>query len=498
MRYDGHGRKLSLTDARGYRAEMRYDGHGWMFPLKTKPGVTNPDGSAPAPTIVEAEYDIHNIKAQSKPLWIKDANGNFTRWTYAPEHGGVLTETGPAVDGVTPQKRNTYVQRQARLWDGSAAGPPVWLLERTAFCRTGNPATGGGGCAAGAADEVVTAYDYGPESGPNNLLLRGQAVTADGQTLRTCFAYDAQGRKISETSPGGTAGLSACPGAPPTSALPYTSSIRYDADGQVTGTIAPDPDGAGPVPSPAVRNSYDAAGRLVRVEEGSLATWQSEATAPANWPGFTVHKMVETQYDALDRKVRTVFHWAGITEYGYDLHGRVRCTAVRMNPDAWATPLPDKCVPGPAHAVNGADRISRNVYDAAGQLIEVWDGVGTPLQRREALYAYNGNGQRTSLTDARGYRAEMRYDGHGRQARWIFPSKTTPGVADQGDYEEYGYDPNGNRTSLRKRDGQVLGFAYDALNRVTIKDAPGPERDVRYGYWIRLRPTRGNWGNRGQ
>ncbi|HEX8379690.1 MAG TPA: hypothetical protein VF619_03955 [Allosphingosinicella sp.] len=67
----------------------------------------------------------------------------------------------------------------------------------------------------------------------------------------------------------------------------------------------------------------------------------------------------------------------------------------------------------------------------------------------------------------------------------MFPSKTTPGVADQNDYEEYGYDANGNRTSLRKRDGQVLGFAYDALNRVTIKDAPGPERDVRYGYDLR-------------
>ena len=67
----------------------------------------------------------------------------------------------------------------------------------------------------------------------------------------------------------------------------------------------------------------------------------------------------------------------------------------------------------------------------------------------------------------------------------MFPSKTATEAVDEGDYEEYGYDSNGNRTSLRKRDGQVLGFAYDALNRVTIKDAPGPERDVRYGYDLR-------------
>jgi YD repeat-containing protein len=51
------------------------------------------------------------------------------------------------------------------------------------------------------------------------------------------------------------------------------------------------------------------------------------------------------------------------------------------------------------------DRITKNVYDPAGRLIETWDGVGTPLQRREALYTYDGNGQRTSLTDARGFPA---------------------------------------------------------------------------------------------
>jgi hypothetical protein len=41
----------------------------------------------------------------------------------------------------------------------------------------------------------------------------------------------------------------------------------------VTGTIAPDPDGAGPLPFPAVRNTYDAAGRLTLVETGTLSAW---------------------------------------------------------------------------------------------------------------------------------------------------------------------------------------------------------------------------------
>lgn len=71
------------------------------------------------------------------------------------------------------------------------------------------------GCAGGASDEVVTRYDYGPDTGSvgNNLLLRGKVVTAqdaDGviRSYRTCYGYDALGNKIWETSP--RAGLSAC------------------------------------------------------------------------------------------------------------------------------------------------------------------------------------------------------------------------------------------------------------------------------------------------
>ncbi|MGZ8287487.1 MAG: RHS repeat domain-containing protein, partial [Allosphingosinicella sp.] len=97
-----------------------------------------------------------------------------------------------------------------------------------------------------------------------------------------------------------------------------------------------------------------------------------------------------------------------------------------------------------------------------------------------------------SLTDARGFKAEMRYDGFGRQQRWVFPSKTTPGVADPADYEQYQYDSAGNRTRLRKRDGSELTFQYDALNRVTVKIVPNRvglaathTRDVHYDYDLR-------------
>ncbi|HEX8124042.1 MAG TPA: hypothetical protein VF548_00500, partial [Allosphingosinicella sp.] len=497
------GAPLVVTDPEGIVTEFKYDNklNAIWARKHPKPGVLNPDGSVPEPIVTSAVYDNLNMsKSANKPLSMTDARGNTTSWTYWPEHGGVRTETGPAVTSasgpgaglVTPQKRYTYVQLAARLADGSAAGPPVWLPKEISTCRTGNPAPGGVGCALGPDDEVVTRFGYPGAAAPNNLLVRSQSVTADSKTLLTCFAYDGLGRKISETSPNGTAGLVTCPLYPPTTGLPWTTSTRFDSGNRVTGIISPDPDGAGPLPFPAVRNSYDPAGRLIRVEEGALASWQPDGVQPALWPGFTAYKYTDTSYDALDRKTRQAVAGVSVTEFGYDQAGRLRCTAVRMNPDVWSTPLPDKCVPGPAHPVHGFDRISMNVYDKAGRVIESWDGVGTPLQRREAAWGFDKNGQKTSLTDARGFRAEMKQDGFGRQSRWLFPSKSTRGVADQADYEQYGYDPDGNRTSLRKRDGSVLGFQYDALNRMTVKIVPeraglygSQTRDVYYSYDLR-------------
>src|SRR3546814_8038814 len=66
-----------------------------------------------------------------------------------------------------------------------------------------------------------------------------------------------------------------------TCALPISYATRYDAAGRVTGTIAPDPDGAGAIKYAATRTTYDAAGRPAKIETGELASWQSESIAPA-------------------------------------------------------------------------------------------------------------------------------------------------------------------------------------------------------------------------
>jgi RHS repeat-associated protein len=262
--------------------------------------------------------------------------------------------------------------------------------------------------------------------------------------------------------------------------------------GRITGTIAPDPDGAGPLAYQAVRNTYDAAGRLIKVESGELSSWFSEATAPSSWTGLTVYKTVDMTYNAQNQKTfETVKGSDGVataaTHYKYDNFGRLQCAAVRMNPAQWSAQT-DACVPqttGPF----GPDRVTKNIYNARGDLITVQKAVGTTLAEDYATYTYSPNGNRTSVTDARGYKASMEFDGLDRQIRWNFPSPTTPGTVNTSDYEQYGYDASSNRTSFRKRDGSTLTFDFDALNRMKYKIVPersgldpSHTRDVYYEY----------------
>ncbi len=154
----------------------------------------------------------------NRPIERTDYRGATTNYAYDPVHGGLLRETGPApvINGARPETRHEYAQRYAWVSNGAGgyvqAATPVWVRTATSTCAnsaaTGNPAAP---CAT-TGDEIRTTYDYGPDSGPNNLLLRGGVVNGPNVTnSRTCYGYDALGRRISETGPGGTVGWTSCP-----------------------------------------------------------------------------------------------------------------------------------------------------------------------------------------------------------------------------------------------------------------------------------------------
>ncbi|ATQ43417.1 RHS repeat domain-containing protein [Caulobacter mirabilis] len=272
----------------------------------------------------------------------------------------------------------------------------------------------------------------------------------------------------------------------------FTSYTQWDAMRRPVLKIGPDPDGAGPLPRTAERTTYDAEGRVIRVETGT--------TTATNGADFTPLQTVSITNDAVGRKVKVVTP-AGVTQMRYDGAGQLICTAVRMNPAAYASLPADACVLGPVGA-DGNDRIVKEEFDHAGQKLSTIRAFGTPTPQAYATYTYTPNGKQATVTDARSNRSTMTYDGFDRLSALYFPVTAAGQSASSAtDHEAYGYDASGNRISMRKRDGQILAYAYDALNREILKDVPpGTDNDVYTTYDRRgqiLSAVFGGWAGQG-
>jgi RHS repeat-associated protein len=278
----------------------------------------------------------------------------------------------------------------------------------------------------------------------------------------------------------------------------YTHATRYNDRGQVTGTIAPDPDGAGVLHYAATRNTYGpentaTSGMLVKVEKGELSSWSDQGVNPENWTSFTVFLTTLIEYDGNARKVKeTVLGTNGsaesLVQYSYDGWDRVKCRAVRMNKAAYGALPTDACQVG-APGGFGPDRITRYTYDDLGQVIVEERAVGTPQQQFYVTNTYDVTNKRllTSQTDANNNKTAIEYDANFRLKKRFYPSPTVPGAANYSDFNWYEYDNNGNVIVEHKRDGRTIGLQYDPNNRLIVKNLSDNtySDDVVYDYDLR-------------
>ncbi len=260
--------------------------------------------------------------------------------------------------------------------------------------------------------------------------------------------------------------------------------FRYDVHGRRTWEI-------GPAESTGVRLARcftyrDSDDKVVSAEEGSV-------TSPTD-TSLTVFRRVDHAYDARRNPERETLSVGGtahtVVQRTFDQRNRLECEARRMNPAAFVSLPTSACTLG-TEGNFGPDRITRNVYDNASQLLQVQRAYGTPLQQNYATYTYTANGQRKTVKDANNNLSTLEYDGFDRLFKLRFPVATTgAGQSSTTDYEQYGYDAVGNRTSLRKRDGRTISYSYDALSRLRIKTVPtsasgAPGYSVYHGYELR-------------
>jgi len=376
-----------------------------------------------------------------RPAWYRDALGRQTDYVYNTR-GQLIEQTDPAdANGV---RRKTYVEYES--YDTGAG-----ILSRVKVVRICGATT-----TCGTSAEVRKEFEYWENT--NLPGVERQVASATGQVRESRYTYDSAGRVLSIDG--------ARPG------WEDTQYFGYDILGRRTWEIGP-----------RAPNGLRAAKRTTYRESDDKATLVEVGTVPdfTGAPNFmtmtlTVLQRTDTSYDSRRNPIRAATSAGGVpfavTDSAYLDRGMVECATTRMNLAALPAASSVGACTGGTPGTYGPDRVTKNIYDAAGQLTQVQQALGTARARNQVTYGYTQNGKQQSVTDANGNKAQLAYDGYDRQTYWYFPSKTVAGTVNTGDYEQYGYDAVGNRTSLRRRDGRVITMTYDALNRVITKIVP--------------------------
>lgn len=462
--YDSEDRVTRVTAPEGNYVSYAYDARGNVTlttaVAKSGSGLSNITTSATYPA------SCANPVTCNLPTTTTDTLGEVTNYTYDASHGGPLTITAPAPDGAAarPQTRYTYAARSAYYKTGPstwAAGSATTRLVEASACATGSS------CDA-AANETLSTITYETGATPHNLApLSVTSGSGDGALAATiALTYDPMGAAL--TADGPLAGAA------------DTMRTRYNAIHQVVGLVGPDPDGAGGLDHSAIKLTYNDDGQVTVTQQGTV-----EGYSDANWSAFTELERGETSYDTIGRPVETRFI-VGATTYAvaqasYDDANRLTCTALRMNPATFAG-LPASACAHASPGADGPDRITKNIYDAAGNLIQVQTAFGTPYQRNESTATTTDNGLAATLTDALGNVVTFEYDGFDRLVKIRYPIAANGGSSSATDYEGFVYDTGGRLTQKRQRDGQTIANTYDDLGRLIARDAPGTADDITYAY----------------
>lgn len=224
-----------------------------------------------------------NYKICNKPIFYNDANGNRTDYTYAPEHGGILTETGPPdVYGVRPQVRYSYSLLSGKYIDGNGVLQnynPVYKLTKVSKCKVAtvtNPAS-----CIGTSDEAISLFYY---DNPNLLLSSETKTNGDNSISQTiAYLYDAVGNIIVIDGP--------------RTDVDDRAYKTYDSGRRLIFDIGVDSDGGGPLMRTVTKHTFDAAGNEIRVDYGYGNN--------TDGTDFAVSYFERKTYDSFNRLIKT-------------------------------------------------------------------------------------------------------------------------------------------------------------------------------------------------
>lgn len=459
------GNRVSgVTDSAGRTVTYTYDGAGNRLTETSAHGTTT------------FEYDAaHHITAVAYP------NASRRLFTYDGK-GRVLVEED---EGGADRRSYAYFASSTVVTD--ALGRTT-LLETTARDGLKRPAR----IVDAGAGEQTLQYD-----GAFNVAAR-----TDPAGRSTAFGYDGRGNLLALTDPaqGVTAIAYDSVFDQPTSVRDprdNTTALAYDGQGNLTQitdpanrstTLAYDARGHVLAVTDArmktTRFTYDADGGLATVTDpmGRTTTLTRDTAGRVTRSVDASGKATGFQYDAAGNLTRVTDALLGVTAYGYvpgretKLLGTV--TDAKSQPTAFAYDAAARLT----SITNALSQVKTFAYDLKGNLTRVTDARNRPVtfgyDSRDRVqskttpegtvnYQYDAVGNLTAAQNHNGANLAMSYDALDRVTR-VVQTLPTGFSATIG----YGYDANGNRTSMTTPWGS-FAYVYDALNRLTLMTTPG-------------------------
>jgi len=361
--YDAGGRLVYTVDALGNVRQDSYDAEGRVTRTVNYATTIATAGLSAAPTVA-------SIQALVVASTGRDA---VEHRVY--DRDGRLAAT---VDGTGAVQRHVY----------DANGNVIW---RAAYANRINLASWVVGTVpAVVADDArdqrsMTVYDS----------LNRAAYTMDCQGAVVATSYDGNGRVLKRTAYAAWVATS----------TPLTESAMAAAVAAV----------ANPARDAVLRNTYDAAGRLIWSVDGTGAVTQRvydrngnvvkqvayanaiSATAnPATVSASGNDRAASMAYDGANRLVLQVDALNAVTESVYDGNGNLMRQVAYANPIASVPALGTVSSAGAIRSLlvtHADDRVTRHGYDAAGRRVLAIDALGAATET-----SYDGAGRATSVT----------------------------------------------------------------------------------------------------
>jgi len=424
--YDGQGRLTRTIHPEGNRVDYVYD-------------------DSPCSTQMHCSHNIKTITRVAKPGSLPGPL--VTSFTYEPNFNKVASHTDPR-GKVTSYTYNSHGNPHQIVYPADASGQhPVTTYGYTSFTPSGfpmfsllstetrkiNPYS-----------SVTTALTY---NSSNKYAPATTVVDAGtgGLNLTTSHTYDGHGNLVQENGPRTDVG--------------DVTSYVHDAERRVTQIT----DAMGK----QTRFAFDADGRLIRTATQIGAQWL--VTCRAHTLSGKPQRTWGPSLMASSTSCPAASAPTRVTDHAYDdLDRPIRLTE-RLT------------------ASEGGDRVTETAYRADDNIAEVRHGVGGALEQSTS-YTYTRNGLVATIKDAKDNLTTYQYDGHDRHFKTRFPDKDLANSSSTTDFEQYGFDPNGNVIRLFKRDGRMISYTYDNLNRLLRQTHPHPANDIEYSYDLLGRP----------